>query len=250
VVDPALDQVQRHVDRRHEEDQEDRDLHRRPGLQRLEAQRHAGAPQGGGQVDQERERQQPDELRGIAVDLHAREQRGHGDHGAGEQEARDGGQRVARDDPLAPRGAEQQAPAEARLEVGRGREAGEDPAEGGRLQEDEDELEGRVARREVEARHVGDVREAAREGDEEEQREDDGRHQQRRVLERVDEVAPQHGSGDGQEIAGHVRAILVASAREAAQNESPRTPTPTASPRQSAVPSHPVMTSERSPSMR
>ena len=42
----------------------------------------------------------------------------------------------------------------------------------------------------------------------------------------------------------------VASAREAAQKDSASTPTPTASPRHSAVPSHPVITSERSPSMR
>jgi hypothetical protein len=68
--------------------------------------------------------------------------------------------------------------------------AGEDPAEGGRLQEDEDELEGRVARGEVEAGHVGHVGQAAREGHQEEQREDDGRDEQRGVLERVDEVAP------------------------------------------------------------
>ena len=130
------------------------------------------------------------------------------------------------------------------------REAGEDAAEGRRLQEDEDELERRVARWEVEARDVADARQAPGEGDEEQQREHGRRDEQRRVGERVDEVAPQDGPGDAREVARHVRAILVARAREAAQKDSSRIPTPTTTPRQSAVPSQPVMTSERMPSIR
>ena len=58
------------------------------------------------------------------------------------------------------------------LEVGGDPEAGEHAAERRRLEQHEHELERRVAGREVEAGHVADVRQAAREGDEEEQRED------------------------------------------------------------------------------
>ena len=137
----------------------------------------------------------------IAVDVHAGDQRRGRDDGAGEQEAHGRRKRVARDDPLAPRRAQHQAAAEARLEVGRGREPREDAAECGRLEEHEHELEGGVAGREVEARHVADVRQAAGEGDEEEQREDDRRDQERRVLEGVDEVAAQHRARDGREVA-------------------------------------------------
>ena len=63
-------------------------------------------------------------------------------------------QRVAGDDAPAVRGGEQVAAGEAALEVARDREAGEDAAEGRRLEEDEDVLEGGVAAGEVEAGNV------------------------------------------------------------------------------------------------
>jgi hypothetical protein len=52
---------------------------------------------------------------------------------------------------------EQEPPAEAALEVARDAEAGEDAAERRRLEKDEDELEGRVPGRVVEARHLVDA---------------------------------------------------------------------------------------------
>ena len=70
---------------------------------------------------------------------------------------------------------EQEPPREAALEVARDPEAGEDAAERRRLEEHEDELERRVAGREVEARDVRRPREPAGEGDEEEEREEQRR---------------------------------------------------------------------------
>ena len=61
---------------------------------------------------------------------------------------------------------------EAALEVARDPEAGEDAAERRRLEEHEDELERRVAGRIVEAGDVLDLRQAAGERGEEEQREE------------------------------------------------------------------------------
>ena len=83
--------------------------------------------------------------------------------------------RVAEHDPAPVRRGEEQPAREAALEVARDPEAGEDAAERGRLEQDEDELEGRVAGRVVEAGHVLDAREPAREGDEEEEREEERR---------------------------------------------------------------------------
>ena len=77
-----------------------------------------------------------------------------------------------------------QALGEAVLEVTRDPEAGEDAAEGGRLEEDEDELERRVAGREVEARDVRDLRQAAGERREEEERERPASAGRARVRER------------------------------------------------------------------
>ena len=58
---------------------------------------------------------------------------------------------VAGDDPAAARSRQQQPAREARLEVARDREAGEDAAEGRGLQQHEAVTEGRVAGRVVEA---------------------------------------------------------------------------------------------------
>ena len=90
-------------------------------------------------------------------------------------------ERVAGEHAEPVRRGQEQPPREPVLEVRRDPEPGEHAAERRRLQQHEHELERRVARREVEARHVADARQAAREGDEEEQREDQRRQQQLRV---------------------------------------------------------------------
>ena len=146
---------ERHVHRREEEHQEDRHLHHRAGLHRAEPHRDAGRPEHGGEVDEERERVEADEVDAAAADVHARDQRDHRQHGRRDQPAAERGERVAEDDPDAVRRRQQQPPREAALEVARDPEAGEDAAEGRRLQQHEDELEGRVAGREVEARARG-----------------------------------------------------------------------------------------------
>ena len=117
----------------------------------------------------------------VAVDLHA------GGDRDDEQQHADGDrpdhrrERVAGEDAEPVRRGQHQPPREPVLEVRRDPEAGEHAAERRRLQQHEHELERRVARREVEARHVADARQPAREGDEEEQREDQRRQQQLRV---------------------------------------------------------------------
>src|SRR5204862_6285479 len=115
--------------------------------------------------------------------------------------------------------------------------------------EHEDELKHRIATREVEPGHVRDRREAAGEGGEEEEREDQGRQEQRRV--RVHAVKRPPGDGpDDRARSPHVRAILVRRATLAAAR--PTTTTPTATPKASAraSASHPVIKSDRMPSIR
>ena len=103
------------------------------------------------------------------------------------------------------------------------REAGEDAAEGRRLQEHEDELERRVAGRVVEVRDVADPRQAAGERGEEEQREDQRRDQERRVDERVVDRAPGDAAGDAAE-APHVRTsrVFIAQLGEAERDRDER----------------------------
>ena len=81
-------------------------------------------------------------------------------------------ERVADDDPAPVRRSEQQPLGEPALEVARDAEPGEDAAERRRLKEHEHELERRVARREVEARDLVQLRETAGERGEEEEREE------------------------------------------------------------------------------
>ena len=119
-----------------------------------------------------RQRVEADEVDAAAADVHPDEQRDHRHHRSRDEPADERRDRVAEHDPAAVRRGEQQPAREAALEVPRDPEAGEDPAERSRLEEHEDELEGRVARRVVEARHLVDAREPAREGREEEERED------------------------------------------------------------------------------
>src|SRR5207342_1817215 len=55
VRDPADEQRLRNVDRRHEEEHEDRELHQRPRLQRAQAQGDPAGEEEGDDVDGERE---------------------------------------------------------------------------------------------------------------------------------------------------------------------------------------------------
>src|SRR5439155_770348 len=104
------------------------------------------------------------------------------------------------------------------------------------------ELERRVARREVEAGHVADARQAARKGDEEEQREDQRRQEQLRVGRELLDRAPRDTRDDVPE-APHVRANLLRSAVDdpvtpiSAIEAANRNPSP------SALPCHPKMIS-------
>src|SRR5947208_3277065 len=251
-LDPAGEQVQRHVHRGREEDQEDRDLHERAGLDRAEAKRDAERPQSRRGVDDERQADQPGHVGAVAVDVHPADRRRGGHDGAREQRARQAGQEVARDDGGPVRGRQQQAPAEAVLEVGGHRKAGEDPAEGGGLEQHEHELECRVTSREVEVRRSADRREAAREGEEEEEREDERRQDQRRVGEDVVQVAPgdrEHNPSVAMR-SRHVRTSLVRRARLASTVPTAIRPRDTAKPSASASPSQPVINSERTASIR
>ena len=95
----------------------------------------------------------PDQVDRVAAHLHpaasAMGQQRPGDAPSAERR-----ERVAEHDPAPVRRGEQQAPREAVLEVAREREPREHAAERGRLEQDEDELERRVAGRVVEAGHV------------------------------------------------------------------------------------------------
>ena len=53
---------ERHVDRREEEDEEDRHLHQRPGLDRPEPHGDPAGPEEPAEVDERRERVEPDEI--------------------------------------------------------------------------------------------------------------------------------------------------------------------------------------------
>ena len=71
-LDPALEQLERHVDRREEQDEEDGHLHERRGLDRAEPHRDPAGPEEPAEVHEQREPVQPDDVDGAAADLHAR----------------------------------------------------------------------------------------------------------------------------------------------------------------------------------
>ena len=119
---------------------------------------------------------------------------------------------------------EHQAPREPVLEVARDPEAREHAAERGRLEEHEDELERRVARGEVEPRQPRQLREAAHERREEEERECDRRDEDVRRRERVVRRPPGDAERDRAirvpRSSAHVRAILTRSACDATNVET------------------------------
>ena len=248
-MQPAREQVERHVDGRQEEDQEDRHLHRRTGLERPRPHRHAGREQRRGERDQVGEQDQRDQVDAVAADPHAGRQRDREQQRAHERRPRQPHQRVAGQDREPVRRRQQQAPREAVLEVGGDPEAGEHAAERRRLQEHEHELERRVAGREVEPRHLAEPRQPARERGEEEQREDQRRQQVRRVGDDVVERPPRDGERDLR-VPPHVRTSLVR--RAVAAPNTPSAAIASATPKPSAIasPSHPVTMNERIPSIR
>ena len=151
-LDPALEERERDVDGREEERQEDRDLHHRPGLHRPEPHRDPAGPQDAGEVHEQRQAVEAEEVDPVTADLHSADERDHGQHRGGHEPAEEGGDRVADDDAAPVRRGEQEPAREAALEVPGDSEAGEDAAERGRLEQHEDELEARVARPVLEAR--------------------------------------------------------------------------------------------------
>ena len=142
-MDPPLQQGERDVDRREEEQEEDRHLHDRaacivrrrsatPVAQRIAARLTKTASV------------EADEIDPTPADVHPHEQRDHRHHRSRDEPADERRRRVAEHDPAAVRRGEEEPPPEAALEVARDAEAREDAAERSRLEEYEDELEGGV----------------------------------------------------------------------------------------------------------
>ena len=145
-VDPALEQHERHVDGREEQQDEDRRLHQRPGLHRAEAHRDPACPEQPADVHDDRERVEAEQVDAVPADLHVRDQRDDREQDRDEAPAQQRRERVAPDDPAAVLRRDHQPPREAALEVARDPEAGEDAAERRRLQQHEDEHEATCSR--------------------------------------------------------------------------------------------------------
>ena len=153
-MDPPLQQCEQDVDRREEEQQEDRHLYDGTGLHGPQAQRDAGRPEDRREVDEDGQRVEADEIDPTPADVHPHEQRDHRHHRSRDEPADERRRRVAEHDPAAVRRGEEEPAPEAALEVTRDPEAREDAAERSRLEEYEDELEGGVPGRVVESRHL------------------------------------------------------------------------------------------------
>ena len=153
-MDPPLEQIERHVDRCEEEQDEHGHLHHGRRLLRTQPHRDSGCPERPGDVQKEAQSVKTEEIDPVAADLHARDQRDDG-HDRDRDEPPDGrGGCVAEDDSASPRCRQQKAAHEAALEVARNAKAGKDPREGGRLQQHENELECGIAGAKVESWHV------------------------------------------------------------------------------------------------
>src|SRR5581483_10179384 len=251
-VDPAAQEAERHVDRREEQRQEHRQLHHRAGLHRPETHRDAACPQEPGAVDEHAERGKPDEVDAGAADGHADDRRHDRQHHGDEGPATERCEGVAGDEPAPVRRGEQEAPREPALEVAGDAEAREDTAEGGRLEQHEDELEPRVAGPVAEARHVAHLLETARERREEEERKGDLREHDRRRRERVVKRPPGDAERDRAKrcVRSHVRVNLVRSAQADASSPAVARAAPIANASASASPSQPVTIRLRTPSIR
>ena len=69
-LDPTLQQVARYVDRRRHQDQEDGELHRRRSLQCAHSGHHPRREEEEGDVDDQRQADQPRQLDPVARDVH------------------------------------------------------------------------------------------------------------------------------------------------------------------------------------
>src|SRR5581483_6233918 len=205
-----------------------------------------------GEVDHDRQQVEGGEVDGGALDPHPGGEGDQQDDHGREQPADEGADRVARDHAAAPRRGEHQAAGEPVLEVAGDAEAGEDPAERGRLEQDEAELEAGVAGRVVEAGNVPQPGEPAGERGEVEQREHQPGEEQGRVVKHVVDRPPGDRQRDVPEAPGgaHVRVILVRSASAEASRAAASRPAVIANASAIASPFQPSMIRARSPSIR
>src|SRR5690348_10589301 len=100
-VDPAAQQVERHIHRREEERHEDRGLHERPGLDGSEPHRDAAGPQQSDLVEDDREAVHAEEVQAVSADLHAGGEPDTGENDGDHRPAHERRDRVAGDDPAA-----------------------------------------------------------------------------------------------------------------------------------------------------
>ena len=129
AVDPALQELERHVDGREEQDQEDGHLHQRPGLDRAKAHRDPAGPEEATEVHERREREQTHEVDSSPAEVHPGDEGDHREQHCDDRPAEERRERVAEDDP-APAGRREHEPLrESALEVARDAEPREDAAE-------------------------------------------------------------------------------------------------------------------------
>ena len=249
-VQPAVEQGERHIHRREEQDQEYGQLHDRARLHRAQPHRDTRRPERSGEVHDQREGVQRDEVDSAAADVHSHCERDDGQDHRGHGPAPCGRQGIAGDDSTSLRRGEHQPAREPVFEVPRDAEAREDAAERSRLEQHEHELERRVPVREVEAGDVVDPRQPAGEGGEEEEREDQPGQEQRGRREDVVQDAPGDGEGDGPELSAHVRVNLSERAHVAAAIDAIAIAAANPKASASACQSQPAMIKLRRPSIR
>ena len=197
-VDPAREQRERDVDGREEEDEEHRHLHQRAGLERAEARGDARRPaRARTMLTSSASVKRPTTSTPLPSTSIPSASATTTSTAAVTRPAGDRRHPVADEDRAAVRRRQHQPPREAVLEVAGDAEAGEHAAERGRLEQHEDELEGRVAGRELEAGQVRQLREAAHERREEEERERDRRDEDVRRRQRVVRRPPRDAERDG-----------------------------------------------------
>ena len=98
-MNPAAQQRQRDIDRRKEQDEEDRELHDGAGLHRAEPHRHACRPEQSCDVEQQRQRVEAEEIDPVTADVHADRECDHGQDRRGRHPAADRRGCVAQHDP-------------------------------------------------------------------------------------------------------------------------------------------------------
>src|SRR2546426_5544500 len=248
-VNPALQQIERNVDRGEEEEQENGHLHHGRSLLGAEPHRDACCPERPREVEQEGKRVETEQIDAVAADLHACKQRDDRDDRGNGEPANESRDRVAEQDAAAIRRGDHQATHEAALEVARDPEPGENARERRRLQQHEHELKRRVARRGVEARYLRDARKTSDERGEEEEWKGERGQQERRIREEHVQHAPRHAARYGKDVC-HVRSSRRQSAWVASTKPTRLRPPAAAKPSPSASQFQPSITSERTASIR